>query len=204
MIHGKVKDHLPHWRTDIGTVVFHDQAETTKQEFVVSLKRSAVVLEDIGTVQEFVDRAKTYLTLMYNALDGAIHKLDRVGVRFVEVCEPTTFMPFDKLNTQFVSKFMQLPEELVVSPVDSLVRLVHKNGLIHMGPVREGEKWLQDMFSDPAANVPKVGLGLDIDSYSTDLKASSAEDVVKAFQAVYEVTKSVEESVLRHMGFIDE
>jgi hypothetical protein len=202
-IHPQVTKDFKHWRSDSAGVVFTNDLETPSQEFVISLKRTAVALEDTGSIQEFVDRTKKYLGLMHDVMGDSIVRLLRVGVRFVEICAPDRESSFEAMNELVISKLTQAPEDMQIEAVDSLVRIIHKHGMYHVGPLRENEPWIEQMFRDPVKNVPKAGIGIDIDSYLENLEGTGREEIRQAFVTVYEVSKAIEESLLRHFGMVD-
>jgi hypothetical protein len=185
-------------------LVFQDSLEEPKQEFLISVKRSAVLLEDIGSIQEFVDRTEQYFGLLYDELGNALGHIARMGVRIIEICAPRSEPTFEAMNTLVVSRFLTLPRDLTPNVVDSMLRVIHHHGYLHVGPIRAEELWTKTMFRDPASAVPPAGIGLDIDSYQAGIVIKDSADLRRAFIAVFGLTKAVEESALRQLGLLDE
>lgn len=202
-IHPEIQDYFKHWKTDIGTVTFSNNQEIQVGEFVISLKRTALIIEDIGSSQEFLDKTKKYFKLMYRVFGNEVERLTRVGVRFVEICTLPGENKFDDMLDRISSKFLNLPDDLAIQQTDNLVKVVHKNGFFQIGPVKKEEAWVKQVFADIDRNIPEAGVGLDIDSYSTDIEVTSEQQLLTAINAVFKVTKSVEESLLNHIGFIN-
>ena len=201
-IHPEIQDYFKHWKTDLGTVTFSINQKLQVGEFVISLKRTAIILEDIGSIQEFIDKTKKYLQLMYKTFGSEIGRLTRVGVRFIEICTLSGENKFDDMLNRVSSKFLNLPSDLAIQQTDNLIKVVHKNGFFQIGPVKKEEDWVKQLFADIDRNIPEVGIGLDIDSYSTDIEIKSEKQLLAAVDAVFKVTKSIEESLLSHIGFI--
>ncbi len=203
-IHPQIEEYFQHWRTDLSSIIFSPEPNKSPREFIISLKRTAIVLEDIGSIQEFVDKTTKYFELMHQQIGHSITRLNRVGVRFIEICALSGADNFDDMIERVRRNFFNLPADLTLDYTDNLLKIVHKNGYFQVGPTKEGEDWVQHSFSESEKNIPKAGIGLDIDSFSTDITINTSKDLTNAFLSVYKVTKSIEESLLRHMGMIDE
>ncbi len=203
-MHPEIQSHFKHWRIDTGTVHFFDDLNLPKQEFLISLKRAVVILEDFGTMQEFVDRTRKYLGLMYDQVGDSIKTISRLGVRLVEICSLSDSNGFDDMVSRVVSPLCTLPEDLTAQPTDALLKIVHKRGSYTIGPVKKDESWILQTFKEPSRNVPNAGIGLDIDSFVTDIDVKAKEDIQRTFMTVFNLTKAVEESLLRHIGLLDE
>ena len=169
-IHPEVQDRFERWRIETGTIHFDDAKTRPTQDFTISLKRSAVTLEDFGTVQEFTDRTRKYLGLMYDQVGSKIKRVTRVGVRFIEVIAPPGGASFEDLSERIQHAYLTPAAADGLDVSDLLVKLVHKNGYLQVGPVKKGEDWLSTSFVDPDSNVPDAGVGLDIDSYDSDVE----------------------------------
>ena len=205
-IHSQIKDRFEHWRAGIGTVTFSDKPANEKpiKQFIVSLKRSAVILEDCGTVEEFNNSTRKYFNLMLDVLGTSIKRLNRCGVRFLEIIEPEGSPSFDDIFERIKSRYLNIPEELSIDLKDLQIRLVHKKGFYAIGTVQKGEEWINQTFTELDHHIPEAGVGLDIDSYETDLGIKKNEDVIQAFNAVSRLTKAIEENLLSNLGMISD
>lgn len=202
-IHPIIGDHFPRWETDPGGVHFSDDLSKPTREFVISLKRTAVIIEDPDSVQEFVDETKKYLGLMYGQVGKDIGLVSRVGVRLTEICSPQDARTHGDVIDRVTEGFVRIPDDLTVGLMGASLRVTHESGYFYVGSVKQGDPWVQQAFRDPGQNVPEFGIALDIDSYANDLEVGSADHLIKAFEAVFMVTKSVEEGLLRHQGMLN-
>lgn len=199
-IHPKIRKPLKHWKVLSDGLIFTDDLNLFKQELIITLKRTAVGIEDFGTVQEFIDRTKNYLGLVYDRIGNSISTINRFGVRLIEICAPNNSDEFEDMLGKVVNSFFKSPEDLTINPTDAYFRIVHDKGAYSVGPVKKDESWIDRSFRDPNANVPDIGIGLDIDSYVTEIKIKNKNDLIEAFIRVFELTKAIEESLLRHQG----
>ncbi len=202
-IHPEIQDYFQHWQIIEGGILFVNDLETSTREFVISLKRSSVIVEDFATIQEFVDKTHKCFRLMYGVLGEDIPKLRRAAVRLIEICVPGDLVNYKAMVSQVLSKTILMPRDMPLEVNDLFVRIVHGQGQYSVGPVKSGEPWTKQIFKDSITNVPDAGIGIDIDSYVTDIEVKRQEDLLRAFDSIFEVTKSIEESLLRHLGVID-
>jgi hypothetical protein len=204
-IHPQISDRFPHWQVETGSVRFADTLDKTpREEFTIALKRTAVQLEDSGTVQEFADRTRRYLALMHEHLGKAVTRVSRCGVRLLAIYSPAGGTSFEDVTSRVLHRFAIMPPDISLTAKDAMVRIVHSRGFYYVGPAKLGERWVKQVFSDPERNVPEAGLGVDIDSFETDLAVATAQQLQQVFSAVLRLTKSIEESLIRHAGFLDE
>ena len=141
---------------------------------------------------------------MYEQVGESITRLNRVGVRFIEICAHSGTENYEDMIERISGNFFNLPEDLDFAHTDSLLKVHHKHGYFQIGPTKEDDQWAKLTFSDSERNIPKAGIGLDIDSFYTDITIKSSKQLVESFQSVYKVTKAIEESLLRHIGMINE
>jgi len=200
-LNSAIKDPFDWWSSNPAQVLFLDRQEKPRAEFVMTPKQTAVILEDVTHVPEFLDRAEKYLRLSHELLGQWITTLSRVGVRFIEVLEVEGLTQFDPVLQHVLGKMHQLPQ-VEVRHTDALVRLVHEQGYYQVGPVKRGEEWVKQSFKVPEENVPNAGVGLDIDSFAKDVKISDADGLISAVLTVAGLTTSVEEALARYLGLI--
>ena len=203
VVHPVIEDQFPHWKADVGSITFLDDLTTPTREFMISLRRTAFILEDPGSVQEFVDKGEKCLGLVFDHLGGGVGSLTRLGVRLIEVCTPERPASFEEMVATVCDSLLTLPSDLGLRTTDAMFNVVHDRGMYVVGPVKKGEEWVKQMFKNADTNMPDVGIGLDIDSYAEGVAVKTKHDLQAAFLSVYELTKAVEESLLRHQGMID-
>lgn len=203
-LHSQLEEWFPHWKSGSGLITFLDRQENPLQEFTIGYRRSAVVLEDQGQVQHFIDRTTRYFQLVYDSIGDSIEAIDRFGVRIVEVLEPEDGISRDDAVEIVLENHHKIPEDLDLPFNDSLSKVVHEHGFYQIGPAFLGDAWLENSFSEPERDLPDVGIGLDVDSYQRDLIISSFTDIEEALLAVTRLTKTVEESVAASIGLSHE
>lgn len=155
-------------------------------------------------MQEFVDRTKKYLKLMYSELGSNIRLLGRCGVRLIEICSHSESDNYDDMLERVNSRLLTPPGDLQLESIDSMFRIIHKRGVYTVGPIRRGESWIIESFKDTSTKIPQAGIGLDIDSFITDIQLNEGNDLQDIFIKVYNLTKAIEESLLRHIGLLND
>jgi hypothetical protein len=201
-IHPKIQKRFPHWAVEAGSVLFTDSLQPSVQQFLISFKQMSFILEDCSTVQEYVDLARQHLTLAYEAFEPRIQQISRCGVRIMEVVDAGKGSDREATRRLLLEKLHVIPPELALPYTDSMVKLVHPQGNYQIGPTHAGDPWLSTVFMRPDTNVPENGVGLDIDSYPTDISVRNAGEFARAFTTVWTLSKSIEEGILRHLGFV--
>lgn len=203
-VHPSIRDHLPHWTSEPGSILFKDGIEVSVDQFLISTKQIGIILEDPGTLQRFEDVTVQYLGYAYDALGKWIDSVDRFGVRFLEVLVAPDIKAYDELRRRVLDSFHRVPTELSLTYTDSMVRLVHEHGSYTIGPAQRNEEWIRQIFGRPDRNVPDIGLALDIDSFVSGVAIKKKEDLIRVFRATLGMTLAVEEALAKTVGFAHE
>lgn len=205
-IHPKIKTPFIHWRTHPTEITFVDDLEKPNTEFIVSFNRSAIVLEDFKYMKEFTVQTNQCVRLLKEEFGHSLDTLTRVGVRFLEICEVPGATKIDQVVSLVSSKLTTIPSDLMggINATDLHLKIMHEHGQFLIGPCRVGEPWVVQSFVHSEDSIPEFGIGLDIDSYTTDLSIKNVDDIIKSITVVYSLTKATEESILKHLGLLNE
>ena len=201
----QVEKDLPYWESQPNAVLFGDAARgKIKDEMYLSPNRFAIIMEDPPSIEAFKQRVERYLPFVIDALKP-LQKVDRFGVRVVEVLACVKCESADDVRQLVLKSFHKLPQGLPLQYEDSLARIVHDHGSITVGPATPDEQWIQSVFLRPNENVPAFGLGLDIDTAVTGVKLFNKKaDLGKAFRALMEMWASIELAVAGQAGLSDD
>jgi hypothetical protein len=194
---------LPHWQVTDEQVVFLSAAKEPSLQFAIGLKRCLIVEEDPDSLQAFLDWMDKYMGFIHQSMGELIPKIDRLGVRFMEVVS-TPKLTYEKARQTCLQEFHKTPVDLPLDYKDSQAILVHKYGRYAIGPTKAGDEWLSSVFQDAKKNVPEVGYAIDIDSFATDVSIGSKNDLVTAARSVAGLTLAVEEALFRGAKILDE
>lgn len=196
----KVRKSVPNWQAQEDKILFVDSEKQPADEFVIAFNRMSVILEDPHSVNEFADIARSKLRLAHEVIGKDIPTIARFGVRFISIFDAPEFHTHAQLTKHIAEATIRIPDAVPLKPTDSLVRLVHDQGVITIGPASQGEEWVNRMFKRPDQNVPKSGIGIDVDSFARDSTIKTAEDFVLLFDAVMSLTVATETAYAHQLG----
>ncbi len=202
-IHPQIKDRLGHWSSTPTNILFGESAEQPVNQFFLSPQRISVALEDPSSVEDFATFAMKCFGLAYDSFEGTVKKIDRLGIRFVEVLEAPKSEDYEATLKRILERFHKIPFDLPLTYKDTMARLIHEHGSFSIGPARKGEAWIETQFGAPEENVPDVGIAVDIDSTHLHLEMRSKQDLLQCFRSVLGLTRSVEEALARGAGLLD-
>lgn len=196
----KIGDLCPSWQVLNSDIVFSDNLELPKFEFVIGLKRMSVLVEDISTFEYFLNNVQKLVKIFYEISE--INSFSRIGCRIISLYEDVKEVSYDGYIKKIEEKFLQDPLKLGLSHTDLLVRVVHKNGFYQIGPVKRNEPWIQQNFKDlkDEKKIPKNGVGFDIDSFGTEFSVKKENELIKKMESTINLSKSIEDALIKNLG----
>jgi hypothetical protein len=196
-IHPKIIQRFKEWQLTEEQVVFLDNPAKPRYELVVGSKRTAVLMEDPDSLQLFADSADSYLEMSFEQLGKWIPRVDRIGARIISIISVKHGTSYAELQKDLLARFHKTPIDLPLEYTDSRALLVHKYGQFSIGPTREGDEWIKQIFRVTDTEMPAVGIALDVDSYVQNVDTPNIAPLMKAVRSVLDMSLVVEEAVLR-------
>ncbi|GMO35557.1 MAG: hypothetical protein Ta2B_15610 [Termitinemataceae bacterium] len=144
-IHKDIDKVFPHWQIANSEIVFSDNLEITKSQFLVGLKRMSLLVEDTPTFESFYDNVMKYTKIFFGVSD--IKTYLRIGCRLISLYESKE----QKNNYDFYLKkieniYLKEPLNLGLKHSDLLIRIIHNNGMYQIGPVKGEEGFVKSNF----------------------------------------------------------
>jgi hypothetical protein len=200
-IHPQIERRFPVWSVETAKITWTDQLPPKASEFDISLKRAAVILEDVPT-HDFVETAIKCMRLVHEALEPALSQVDRIGVRFIEILGQQRECDFETIRSDVFSRFHKMPFKLPLNYTDSAYILEHQKGRFVVAPTNGKDEWALRNFR--VHDNLTTGYAIDIDSYHKNIKIKGRDGLVKAVQDVLDVSKGVELALARGLGLVNE
>jgi hypothetical protein len=198
----KVREQFPHWTIQPNLILFSDTKPDPVNEFAIGPDRISVILEDPGSVSEFGDVVRSKLRLAYEAIGKDLKVVGRFGVRFVSIFDAPEFLTPAQLVTHVVATTLRSPGDIPLKPTDSLIRLIHEQGAITVGPALKDEEWVRKIFKRLDDRIPKQGIAVDVDSFAKESDIGSAQDLVLLFDSVLALTVATEAAFAPQLGLV--
>lgn len=192
------KPKLDQWKVDNAQVIMADSFKTPTKQIVIGHLRSSIMYEDASTLQEFVDDSNKLLKELkkfFPELDG----LDRVGFRIISIFDFEIFSSFQEVSKKIQETFLVNPFPSQIDFTDLKITLMGEQFGLNIGPVKEGEPWAISMFSNPIKNIPKYGLGIDVDGYANDVNCSTEIELINVINKIQALTFSIEDDLLNRV-----
>jgi hypothetical protein len=198
-VHREIEKSYPFWQIVNSDIVFYDNEEVVKNEFVIGLKRMAVLVEDISTYEAFYDNVFRFVKIFYSNI--GINSYVRIGFRIISLYESKEKNEYGYYLGKIESKFLKDPIDLGLKHKDLLVRIIHANGFYQIGPVKSDETWVRSSFKDFSDEklLPKSGIGLDIDGFGTEFDVTKLTDLNKKIESTLTLSKSIEDALLKSL-----
>lgn len=199
VFHNQIESTYPNWQLINSDVVFSDNTEITKNEFVVGLKRMTVLMEDIPSFEYFYDNVFKLTKLFF--VNSGISSFIRIGCRVISLYESPDKKEFDYYLQKIEDIFLKDPLKLNLSHSDLLIKINHNNGFYQIGPVKSEEPWVRQNFRDFSNEklLPKNGIGFDIDSFGTEFNVSKLPELNKKIDSTISLTKSIEDALIKSL-----
>jgi hypothetical protein len=195
-LHLLLKKQFPHWRVSDEQILFAGDVAVPRDQFIISTKRTMFVLEDPPSLEDFVTRAEPLLRASHNYLGKWWPAVARLGVRFLEVVR-TPHATHQATRVALLDAFHKNPLALPLTFTDSQAVLVHDRGRLGIGPTKLGDEWIAQVFQDSKANVPDIGIAVDVDSFEKSFEVATPEVLCQVFRSVLDLTMTVEAAALR-------
>jgi hypothetical protein len=198
-IHPEIEKRFPVWSVETGSIKWLDRPVPVPSvsEFVIGLRQTSVIVEDV-TMHDFTDMVAKHMRLAYDALAPALKQTDRIGVRFLEILSHENDRDYESARRNVLERFHKIPFSLPFKYTDSAYTLVHEKGRFMVQPTTGEDEWCLQTFREPKQS--RVGYALDIDSFHTSIKIKDRDGLVKAVQAVLDVSKGVEVALAKGLG----
>lgn len=194
-VEGMFKAKLSHWRLQPGIVQFGDDFENLGKQINLDHLKTSIIYEDPATHQEFIDDTKKYSKIFFETFPEAFSKIKRLGYRRISIITLPKVSSYEEFLQKVVAAFYSNNSKLTFKFTDCRFTFSHELGQVTIGPIKEGETWLKEAFSQPTVKVPKCGIAIDIDSAAINPKITNIESYFSAMGATFSLTDKVEEEV---------
>jgi hypothetical protein len=191
--HFKMK--AKHWNVDNAQVLITDDLGKNSRQFIINHLKASITYEDSNSRSEFIDDCINFIKLLYEVFPE-INTLNRIGFRSICIFRNKNAKTFSDVFSSIKSKFISPTLPLKLNYNDFNLNFTHETCNVHIGPVKEGEDWIKTYFIHTDKNIPKFGIGFDIDSFAKDLSSKNSTDFISAFDALNDLSTSVESEML--------
>lgn len=192
----KFKAKAPLWRVSNVEIQIMDDLTSPSRYFSVDHLTSRIVYEDPGSMQEFYDDTTRFIESLYDIFPKNLTELNRVGVRFVSIFQLTRLKSFQEVLEKIKTTFYNPNLPVSINLTDCKTTLRHDAGQIIIGPVRKDEDWINQTFKLLNQNIPQFGLGVDIDSFVTNVSCKDQNQILETFSSVYQLTTATEREII--------
>lgn len=192
----KFKAKAPLWRVSNVEIQIMDDLNLPLRYFSVDHLTSRIVYEDPGTIQEFYDDTTRFIESLYDVFQTDLMELNRVGVRFVSIFQLPRLKSFQEVLEKIKTIFYNQNLPVSINLTDCKTTLKHDAGHIMIGPVRKDEDWVNQTFTLLNQNIPQFGLGVDIDSFVTNVRCNDQNQIHEIFSSVYQLTTATEREII--------
>jgi len=198
----KISKNYPHWQVNQGDILFCDNLECATNEFLIGMKRTSIIKEDIITYNSFQDNVRNLIGIVYEILD--LDKILRIGFRIISTYESSLIDSFDKSRNIIEETFLKDPLNLGLKHKDLMIKIDHNNGFYMIGPIQKNENWIKNHFKNlnNDNDIPKYGIGLDIDSFGSEIDVTKKEHLIQKALDTMTLSKSIEDALMKSLGLI--
>ncbi|MBN1545398.1 MAG: hypothetical protein JW902_01920 [Syntrophaceae bacterium] len=184
-----------HWKVENVQVIMTDNLEKGKKQLAINHMKCSISYEDPSSQSEFIDDCNKFIRLFYEVFPE-MQALKRIGFRAISIFNHKSAKSYNEVFDSIKKNFLcqKLPSSLCFT--DCSLILSHDTCTARIGPVKEGEDWIKGIFVYPDSNIPGFGIGLDIDSFTKDLACPNSQELIKAFNAVSDLTFNIESEFL--------
>ncbi len=187
---------IEHWKSEGVAVHFADDFDKPSKQMLVDHLRAFIMYEDPGTEGEFKDDAVRMVKVLKKVFPTELNSVDRLGVRYMSIFEIDEITTYNEALALVMRQYFSEKIPISIKPKDCRATFVHENGMLNIGPVKDDEAWVKQTFSNPDKNVPAYGLGIDVDSYASNMELKSESQVAKNVSAVFDLTRATEGEVV--------
>ena len=198
----KISKNYPHWQINQGDILFLDNLELPTSEFLLGLKRTFIAKEDITSYNAFQDNVRNLISIVYDVLD--LEMISRIGFRIISTYENSTIDSFEKARKLIEDTFLKDPLNLGLKHKDLMIKIDHNNGFYTIGPIQRNENWIKTHFKNlkESNEIPKYGIGLDIDSFGTDIEVTKKDHFLQKVLDTMVLSKAIEDALMKSLGLI--
>jgi hypothetical protein len=198
-IHKDISKTYPNWQIVNSEIVFCDNIETTKNQFLIGLKRMSVLVEDTSTFESFYNDVIKYTKIFYDI--SRINSYARISCRLISLYESRDRHDYEYYLKKIENIYLKEPLELGLKHADLLIRIIHNNGMYQIGPTKENEMFVKNNFRDISDSklIPKYGIGLDIDSFGVNYDIAKINDLINKIDSTLKLTKSIEDALIKSL-----
>ena len=198
----KIVSTYPHWQINQSDILFLDNVELPTNEFLLGLKRTLIVTEDIVTYSSYQDNVRNLIRTVYELLE--LDNISRMGFRIISTYESDKIDSFEKARNLIEETFLKDPLNLGLNHKDLMIKIEHSNGFYMIGPIKRKENWIANNFKNLKDNksIPQYGIGLDIDSYGNDIDIKKQEQLLQKTLDTMLLSKSIEDALMKSLDLI--
>jgi len=196
-LHPLFKKKMEHWRTENVAVHLADDFKSPSKQITVDHLRSLFIYEDPGSLEEFNNDAERFLRKLHEVYPEGLNTIKRLGVRFISIFELPDYKEYKDVFKKIMETFFSPNIPLTLHLTDCRAVLEHEAGTINVGPVKQEENWVKEMFSRWEDGIPKIGFGVDIDSCAKNVEISSASELTSTYKSVFNLTVAAENETVQ-------
>ena len=196
ILHPEFQKKAKRWKTENAHVMISNELEGGTIQLAVGHMSCSISYEDPGSLGEFVDDSRKFIKLLKKVFPEGFYSFSRIGFRVVSIFRHPKYSTFADANISLMNGFLK-PLSTPLEFSDFRLTLVRESCQLNIGPVKEGELWVKQAFVLPEKNMPKAGIGLDIDSFGTDIKCKNEDDLLQAIATIQGLAFKIEEDLMR-------
>lgn len=201
-LHPIFKKKMEHWRTENVAVHLADDFKSPSKQITVDHLRSLIIYEDPGSLEEFANDADKFIRKLHEVFPDGLTNIKRLGVRFISIYELPSYDTYEDVLTKVMKTFFVAQLPLSLKFKDCNATFEHESGRINVGPAKQDENWVKQMFSRNEENIPKFGFGVDIDSYAKEVECNSSTNLISSYKTVFGLTVASENELIQALSEI--
>lgn len=187
---------MEQWQVQNAAVHLSDNFNLKRMHVAIEHTRTFIAYEDICGTETFLSDASRLFSLFRETFASEVTLINRLGVRHICIYESPSLFSFAQANQLVMASLFSPQLPLSITVKDCRAVFNHNNGTINIGPMRADEDWAKQSFVVPFENVPKHGIGIDIDSYAKNVDFSSEDKVLEALSSIQALTIESEKEVI--------
>lgn len=196
-IHPIFKSKMEHWRVLNSQVIIADSfSDIITKQLAVGHIKSSISYEDPSTLQEYIDDSHRFLKELKKIFPELIG-LSRLGFRIISILEDKNSNNFQDIRDKIKNRFLAKPFPSKIDFNDLRITLTGEQFNITIGPVKEGEDWIKNVFSSPFKEILEFGIGIDVDSYVKDIDCSNERDLINAINKIQALSLAIESDLIK-------
>lgn len=190
------KNKIKYWKVEEGQILMSNDFSKSVKQISVGHMSASISYEDPGSRTEFIDDTIKLLSKVRGQYPHAFRQIDRAGFRVVSIFASSSFNSFSDVMNKLQKSLLSSTFPSTLEFNDFKLTLDHPSGKITIGPCKQGELWVQSVYNNPTEKVPELGIGLDVDSYITNLDWQNEQDFKGAVSALQELSLQSELEIM--------